>query len=1030
MITRKDIANQKNSIILFLILISCFMVLILIGFYYFGDLLIKSKESEVKQILNTSSEKINSITLSFESKLISLANSGVTFYSQRSQSDFSNINLIIKHYIINEVKQTPDVLGCGLWFEPYKIDAQKKYYSIYAYRYGDSSVKIVNEYNDKSYDYFNWSWYNEALPKSWNRFMPRPKSFYWISPFYDPVSKKTMITASALITAPNREIIGVASCDWNINTIQDFLRSMKIIPNSYSFIIHESSGAIIANTFDTTLNFSNFDNIDWLKHVKSSENGEVFVEHKVSVRGNTYNLYFMRTRPGFLVGLMVSYQDVTQSINNMTLAVIGGALIISIFIGYLFLVYIKKSQHKLIAAEKRYALFLDFIPAFTSIRDENDRLIYANKHLADFYLKLNKKTSVSSIEELDNLIPKNKYEDSQVMEKGYIIDTEEIQVDKNESKVLETHKFAIKDTNEPSLLGGISFDITERKLYEKIQKAIYKISQFASTTENINDLYEIIHEEIARLMPANNFYIVMWDKKYNLLHFPYFVDEFDENPITIKPGRSLTNLVLKTGKAWLVSPELFIELSKRGDVDIIGAPSIDWLGVPLKNKDEIIGAMVVQSYTDGVRFTNKEKDILGFVAEQIAMFIRRKQIEEELQTSYKELENRVEDRTAQLKNANEELMVIIEQKNIIENQIRESEERFRTMADSAPVMIWMSDIVGNLNYFNKTWFDFTGKSESDHRISDWLDFVYFGDIEHFQTEFEKAIAGKTKFTCEFRMLNYAEEYRWVLTQGVPRFLEAGDFLGFIGSTIDITELKKTEQKMQEALEREKELNDMKTRFVSMVSHEYKTPLTSMLTSTYLIEKFVETGDVANTSKFIKLIQKSVKNMSDLLNDILTISKAESGKFNPDYKELKILDFCFGILEEIKAFNNSKDQIVFIPDKNIKTIQTDEKLLRQILINLLSNSVKYSPDDSPVEFIYYKANDNLIFKITDYGIGIPEDDLEHLFEPFHRAKNADHIKGTGLGLSIVKQCAEGLGGKIAVNSKVQKGSTFTVTLPIK
>ncbi len=177
-------------------------------------------------------------------------------------------------------------------------------------------------------------------------------------------------------------------------------------------------------------------------------------------------------------------------------------------------------------------------------------------------------------------------------------------------------------------------DITERRRSEQIQSSIYTISEAAHKAKNLHELFRTIHETIIELMPAkNNFYIALYDRDSGLLSFPYFVDEYDDTPAPKPLGKGLTEYVLRTGMPLLASPDVFDELVKKGEVESIGAPSIDWLGVPLKVKDETLGVLVVQTYTEGFRYTEDEQNILMFISEQVAMAIIRRQAEEALRES-------------------------------------------------------------------------------------------------------------------------------------------------------------------------------------------------------------------------------------------------------------------------------------------------------------------------------------------------------------------------------------------------------------
>jgi len=200
----------------------------------------------------------------------------------------------------------------------------------------------------------------------------------------------------------------------------------------------------------------------------------------------------------------------------------------------------------------------------------------------------------------------------------------------------ETRKIPILDGDEAVQVVTVLRNITEHKKAEQVQAALYKISEAVHSAESLDALYRIIHETISELMPARNFYIALHDPAAKMLHFPYFRDEEEENPVSEPLGKGLTEYVLRSGKPLLALPEVFNGLEKKGEVVSVGPPSIDWLGVPLKTRERTIGVMVVQTYTEGVRYTEEDKNILTFISEQAAMAIDRKRARERLnvETAY------------------------------------------------------------------------------------------------------------------------------------------------------------------------------------------------------------------------------------------------------------------------------------------------------------------------------------------------------------------------------------------------------------
>lgn len=242
------------------------------------------------------------------------------------------------------------------------------------------------------------------------------------------------------------------------------------------------------------------------------------------------------------------------------------------------------------------------------------------------------------------------------------------------------------------------------------------------------------------------------------------------------------------------------------------------------------------------------------------------------------------------------------------------------------------------------------------------------------------------------------------------------------------ELQLAKEEVDNALEKEKELNSLKTRFISMISHEYRTPLTVILTSTYLVEQYYQGTEKVQFNRFLDKIRNSVATMTQLLEDVLTIGKTETVKESLSFKELNIIDFINDIIDECRVVDKDKHKFILNYEIESHQIFSDEKSLKHIFQNLISNAAKYSPNADKVVIDINENKRNMVFKVTDFGIGIPKEDVSKLFESFHRATNVGTIPGTGLGLSIVKRCVEGLHGEIGLTSEIGTGTKFIVELP--
>jgi signal transduction histidine kinase len=254
-----------------------------------------------------------------------------------------------------------------------------------------------------------------------------------------------------------------------------------------------------------------------------------------------------------------------------------------------------------------------------------------------------------------------------------------------------------------------------------------------------------------------------------------------------------------------------------------------------------------------------------------------------------------------------------------------------------------------------------------------------------------------------------------------------------------------EEKMRQALEKEKELSQLKSLFVANASHEFRTPLATIRSSGELLERYCQDCMDEKKSKHFYRIQTAVNQMIQLLDNLLVIGKAEADKLEFNPAPLNLIEFCNNLVEELQLNAGSKHSsgkdahpqgmadvpkiIVFTSRGDCTNACMDENLLRQILTNLLSNAIKYSPKGEIVTFELSCQDKVAIFRIQDRGIGISLEDQEQLFEPFYRAANVGTIKGTGLGLSIVKKCVDLHNSHIFVESEVGVGTTFTVTLPL-
>jgi PAS domain S-box-containing protein len=244
----------------------------------------------------------------------------------------------------------------------------------------------------------------------------------------------------------------------------------------------------------------------------------------------------------------------------------------------------------------------------------------------------------------------------------------------------------------------------------------------------------------------------------------------------------------------------------------------------------------------------------------------------------------------------------------------------------------------------------------------------------------------------------------------------------------LMQLQNSKEELTKALSKEKELSDLKSRFVSMASHEFRTPLSTILSSASLVAKYTETAQQENRDKHINRIKTSVSNLTDLLNEFLSIGKIEDGKIIAHYSHFNLKELLETVCAEMQHLVKSGQLIKYTHHGN-EVVYLDATLLRNVILNLLSNAIKFTPENGTI-IINTIANDKEVtISVKDSGLGISKEDQEHLFERFFRGTNAANIQGTGLGLHIVSKYIELMDGQISYNSELEKGTEFIIKFTI-
>jgi two-component system CheB/CheR fusion protein len=347
--------------------------------------------------------------------------------------------------------------------------------------------------------------------------------------------------------------------------------------------------------------------------------------------------------------------------------------------------------------------------------------------------------------------------------------------------------------------------------------------------------------------------------------------------------------------------------------------------------------------------------------------------------------------------------------------LEESEKRFHTLSDHAPVMIWMADTRQHCNFLNQTWLSFTGRKMEEEMGTGWYQEIHPEDRERFFEIYNAAYVNREAFKVDYRLKRFDGEYRWIMAHGVPRYTNE-NFIGFIGTCIDITE--------RIDLERQKD------DFMGIASHELKTPITSIKAYTQILqEKFRNINDPSSTSMLGRL-DKQIDKLTTLINSLLDVARIQSGQMDYDEEFFDANDLITEVAEELQS-TSPKHEIIR-KFKNSGQVFADKARTAQVVRNLISNAIKYSPDSNNIIIETAQDDERYIVTVHDTGIGIPKDMQDRIFGRFFRVRESagNRVSGLGLGLYISAQIIKQQGGEIWLQSEVGKGSSFSFSLPHK
>ena len=364
-----------------------------------------------------------------------------------------------------------------------------------------------------------------------------------------------------------------------------------------------------------------------------------------------------------------------------------------------------------------------------------------------------------------------------------------------------------------------------------------------------------------------------------------------------------------------------------------------------------------------------------------------------------------------------------------EKALRKSEERYKGIINSQHDIVVRLDTQNRFTFVNETYCKTFGKTKEELLGRSFTPVIHEDDLKATLLAMENLSNPPFRAYMEQRAMT-VNGWRWLAWEDYAVRNSRGEVIEIQGVGRDITELKAAESALKDALAMEKKLGELKSRFVSMASHEFRTPLASMMMATETLENYRQRLSEEEILKYLGRIRRNIEYLRDIIGKVLSLSRIESGKipFTPEKTDLNHLLTHW--LNDYRDKNQLEHQIEFEPFQEYITIDADRQLLIQALENMVSNSRKYAPEGTKIIINVNRINDFVTLSVTDFGIGIPEKEMEFLFDPFFRASNVVNYHGTGLGLPLIKQIVDRHKGSIRLESEINKKTTFHIDLPVQ